>query len=95
VIESVGKDPERKCLDAGDGLVTSGAVAKRTGQVANLGNPPAVVLAAEFDREAHAHAGNVARLETAAEQRSALDRRRRVSPHVRPIEARIDDSDYN
>ena len=55
MFETLGDHAEGKRLHSGDGLVPCPAVAENAGQVWNLGDPPAVFLAFEFDREGQAH----------------------------------------
>lgn len=55
VLETLGQDPEREGLDAGDGFVPTGGVQHGTRQIGYLSEPPAVILALNLDREADAH----------------------------------------
>ena len=49
-------------LDAGNRFVAILAVAQSHRQVANLRDPPTVILPVEFDRKTHAHGRTVARV---------------------------------
>ena len=59
VFEALGQDAERKRLDAGNGFVAILAIARSPRQVANLRDPPTVILVVEFDRKTHAHGRTV------------------------------------
>jgi len=63
VFQALGHDAWRKRLDAGNGFVAILAVAQSPRQVANLLDPPTVILAVEFDRDTCAHGRTVARVE--------------------------------
>jgi hypothetical protein len=56
MFETLGDDAEGKGLDMSDGLVPSAAVAQDAGQVRNLSDPAAIVLAFELDRKGQTHA---------------------------------------
>ncbi len=53
MVQTVGNDPQGKGLDAGDGFISVGAVAHHPRQRRHFGQPPAIVLAFEFDRKGH------------------------------------------
>ncbi len=53
MLESLGEDTERQCLDTRDGFIAVLAVAQDPGKRGHLGEPAAVVFAFELDREGH------------------------------------------
>ena len=54
VLEAFGDHSERQGLDAGHSFIPILPVAQHAWQSGNLGDPPTVFLAFEFDRESHA-----------------------------------------
>ena len=58
MFQAFGNHAKGECLNLRDGLIAVGAVTQDTSQVWDLGQPPAVALALEFDGEVHP--GNVA-----------------------------------
>jgi hypothetical protein len=57
MLESFSEDTQGQGLDAGEGFVPTLAIAHDARQALDFGEPPAVSLAFELDREGHA--GNV------------------------------------
>ena len=53
VFQPLRDDPERQRLDPGDGVGPSLAVTQSSGEIRHFRQPPAVVLAVEFDPERH------------------------------------------
>lgn len=53
MFEALSQDPQRERLDLRNGLGLIAAVAQHTRKVRNLGDPPAILFAFEFDLEGH------------------------------------------
>ena len=53
MFEPLGNDPKGESLDAGDGFVTVGTVARDAGQARHFGQPATVCFAFNLDRENH------------------------------------------
>lgn len=77
VLKSLGEHAQGKCLNAGHGFVASGAIAEDAGKIGDFGNPAAIFLAVEFDREADAHAATLARVPGRCRTRGCIRRRPR------------------
>ena len=55
MFQPFGQDAEGKGLDAGNGFIAARSVAQHARKIRDLGNPAAIFLAIEFNREADAH----------------------------------------
>lgn len=53
MLNTVGKNAKSECLHTGDRLSRSGPIRHHAWQFRNLGQPTAVILLLNFDRESH------------------------------------------
>ena len=58
VVQPLGEHAQGQGLDARDGLIAGGAVRHRAGQLRHLGQPAAVALLLDLDREFYTGAGS-------------------------------------